>query len=155
MTATTKNESVLRKALWLVGAFALCFFAGGWIWWRGTYEQFLHAGFHWETFPLLAGTAVFLSWIIGIRIIPSALVVGGTFSAIMIVRVVLDCIQDPTRHNLWPFEVVVAFVFGMIMAIPPAGIGWLFRRITHRSRADDGQPQGEHRRRPWENRTAS
>src|SRR5437660_4825508 len=119
-----------RKALWLVGAFAVCFFAGGWIWWSGSYEEFMAADFHWETLPLLAGVAVVLSWIVGVGIIPSALVVGSAFPAIIFARVVLDCIQDPTRHNLWPFEVVVAFVFGMVMAFPPAGIGWLLRRIT-------------------------
>ena len=50
------------------------------------------ADFHWETLPLLAGVAVVLSWIVGVGIIPSALVVGSAFPAIIFTRVVLDCI---------------------------------------------------------------
>jgi hypothetical protein len=120
-----------RKALWLVGAFALCFFAGGWTWWRGSYQEYLNTAFHWETLPLLAGVAAALSWIVGVRIIPSALVVGNAFPAIIPARVVLDCPQDQTAHNLWPFEVAVASALGMVIAFPSAGIGWLLRRITH------------------------
>lgn len=133
----------VRTALWLVGAFALCFFAGGRSWWQGSYQEYLHAGFHWEIIPLLAGVAIVLTWLIGIRIIPTALVVGNALPAIIFMRVVLDCIQEPTRHNLWPFEVVPAFAFGMMLAFPSAGIGWSLRRITHRRRADDDSRQGE------------
>jgi len=31
----------------------------------------------------------------------------------------------------------------MVMAFPPAGIGWLLRRITHHPRAGGGEPKGE------------
>src|SRR6266446_534310 len=124
----------LRKALWLVGAFAFCFITGGWIWWRDSYQEYLEAGFHWETLPLIAGVAFSLSWILDVGIIPSALVVGSTFPTIILGRVVLDCARDPTKHNLWPFEVGAAFIFGMMMAFPPAAIGRLLRHITHRRR---------------------
>jgi hypothetical protein len=118
----------LRKAC-LAGGFALCFFAGGWIWWRGSYQEYLSTSFHWETWPLLASVAVILSWIIGIRVIPTALVVGSSFPAIVLARVFL--VDSPTSHNLWPFEVAGALLFGMMMAFPPAGLGWLLRHITN------------------------
>jgi hypothetical protein len=130
----------LREALSLVGAFAVCFVVGGWIEWRGSYQEYLQAGFHWEILPLIAGVAYSLSWLLGVGIIPSALVLGSAFPAIILGRVVLDCVHDPTNHNLWPFEVGAAFIFGMMMAFPSAAVGWLLRRITHRGRGLDCEP---------------
>jgi hypothetical protein len=118
----------LRKAC-LAGGFTLCFFPGGWIWWRGSYQEYL-SSVHWETWPLFASVAVILTWIIGIRVIPTGLVVGSSFPAIVLTRVfVVD--SDPTSHNLWPFEVAGALLFGMMMAFPPAGLGWFLRCITN------------------------
>ena len=113
-------------------------------WWRGSYQEFLQTGFHWETVPLLGGAAIVLSWIIGVGITPSTLVAGSVFPAVILARIVLDGLHDPTSHNLWPFEVAVACVIGMILAFPAAGIGWLLRRITHRYRADDGVPEANY-----------
>ena len=124
-----------HKWSWLVGAFALCFFAGGAIWWTGSYLDYVNSGFRWETLPLLAGVALFLSWIIGVRIVASAMAVGSAFPAIVFARVVLDGLEDPTSHNLWPFAVVMAFGLGMIMTFPFAAFGTLLRRVMHRSRA--------------------
>lgn len=68
-----------RKPLWLVGAFAFCFITGGWIWRGGSYQEYLEAGFHWGTLPLIAGVAFSLSWILDVGIIPSALMLGSVF----------------------------------------------------------------------------
>jgi hypothetical protein len=93
--------------------------------------------YYWAILPLFTGAALALSWIVGVGIVPSALVVGSAFPAIVVVRVVIDGAQDPTAHNLWPFEVVLAMVTGMVMTFPAAAIGGLLRRLTHR-----GQPPG-------------
>src|SRR5262249_8156445 len=106
-------------------------FAGGWIWWRGSYQEYLSGSFHWETWPLLASVSIILTWIIGIRVIPTALAVGSSFPAIVLTRVFLVDSGNPTNHNLWPFEVAWALLFGMMMAFPPAGFGWLLRQITN------------------------
>jgi len=126
--------SPLKQSFYLGGAFALCFFVGGWSCWRGSYQQYLETGFNWQTFLLPAGAAVGLSWLVGARIVPSALAVGIAFPAIIMTRVALDCLQDPTNHNLWPFELAIAFFLGMVTAFPAAAIGGLLRRMTHRSR---------------------
>ena len=124
----------LKNVLWLVGAFALCFGVGGWIWWRDSYQEYLHAGFHWGILPLIAGVAFSLSWIVDVGVVPSALVLGSALPAIIVARVVLDCVRDPSNHNLWPFEVGAAFMFGVMTAFPAAAIGRFLRHITHRSR---------------------
>jgi hypothetical protein len=122
-----------REWIWLVGAFALCFFAGGVICWRGSYVDYLNSGFPWGTLVLLAVVTLLLSWIIGAGIVASATAIGSAFPAIIFARVVLDCMEDPTNHNLWPFEVVMAVGLGMIVTFPFAAFGALLRRVTHRS----------------------
>jgi hypothetical protein len=82
-------------------------------------------------FVIMASVAVFLSWIIGLRIKPTALVVGSSLPATIVVRVFLDCFADPTNHNLWPFELLAATTIGVIVAFPSAGIGWILRRLTN------------------------
>lgn len=125
-----------REAPWLAGAFALCFFVEGWVLWRGSYVEYIEHGWHWELLPLMVGVALVLTWFIGLRIISSALVVGSTFPAVIFVRIVLDGMEDSTNHNLMPFELAAAFIFGMLVAFPSAGIGWLLRRITYRRRTE-------------------
>jgi hypothetical protein len=126
-----------RQVLWLAGAFLLCFVAGGFVEWRGSYQEYLQAGFHLATIaPLFVGVAMALTWLVGCAIVPSALAVGVAFPAIILVRVLLDGIRNPTAHNLWPVELVMAFVLGIIMALPAAATGGLLRRITHRRRND-------------------
>ncbi len=43
------------------------------------------------------------------------------FLLAVIARIVFDCIQDPTNHNLWPVEVMVTAV----VAFPSAWVGAL------------------------------
>lgn len=123
------------KWWWLIGAFVLCFLAGGVIWWRGSYPEYLDGSFHWETVPLLASVALFLSWVIGAGIVASALAPASAFTAVILARVVLDGMENSSNHNLWPFEMAVAFGFGMLMSFPAAALGGLIRRLRYRSRA--------------------
>jgi hypothetical protein len=121
--------------MWLVGAFALCFFAGGWILWRGSYREYLDTGFSYWIPLWMAGVAFALSWLCGAGFIPSWLVIGWVFPAIVFARVVLDGMQDPTSHNLWPIEAGVAVIESMGIVFPGALIGALLRRLTHRNRS--------------------
>lgn len=42
--------------------------------------------------------------------------------AVVLLRVVVDVVADPTSHNLWPFEVVIA----LALSLPLAFLGALF-----------------------------
>jgi hypothetical protein len=44
-------------------------------------------------------------------------------------RVVVDTTRDPTSHNLWPFELVIAFLVGLAGTVPGTLIGSVFRRM--------------------------
>ena len=50
-----------------------------------------------------------------------------------VVSIIKDTATDPTSHNLWPFEVAIAAVFGALIVVPAVLIGlaarWLMARI--------------------------
>jgi hypothetical protein len=125
-----------KNAVWMVGAFALCFFAGGLIFWRGSsYQEYMENGPPLVIPVLLAGVAIVLTGFCGVGFFPSAIVVGCALPAAIFARIVMDGIQNPTSHNLWPIEVAIVLVFGMTVAVPSAGLGWLLRRLMHNGRA--------------------
>lgn len=63
------------------------------------------------------------------------LIFGSAAPTAVFVRVVVDCIPDPTRHNLWPFEIVIAYGVGLPWAVGGAAIGWCLSRIGQGNRA--------------------
>jgi hypothetical protein len=64
---------------------------------------------------------------------PLWIVVTGMFGATPVAvvgRVVLDTATDPTSHNLWPLEVVVACVLSVPPILAAAGLAWAVRRLS-------------------------
>lgn len=57
-------------------------------------------------------------------------VLGTTVPAAVMARVIVEVAGDPTSHNLWPFELVIAGVTGVVAAGAGAGIGALWRRFS-------------------------
>jgi len=53
---------------------------------------------------------------------------AGAVPAAVMARVVVDTMRDPTSHNLWPFEAVIALVVGLAGAVPGALVGSAIRR---------------------------
>jgi hypothetical protein len=132
MDQTAQQAKSVKPWIWLIAAFALCFITGAWYEWSGSYQEHLKAGCPWQFFAVTAGVAIAVSSIGGIRIGPTALVVGCAFPAVILGRIALDVAEDPTNHNLWPFEVAIAFILGMVTAFPAAAIGGIPRWIAHR-----------------------
>jgi ABC-type uncharacterized transport system permease subunit len=66
------------------------------------------------------GIAPFL---LSVAVSPAALV-----TAVM-ARVAVDVASDPTSHNLWPIEVVIAAVLGAFWGLIAAGVGELVLRL--------------------------
>lgn len=50
---------------------------------------------------------------------------GAAVVAAVVARVLVEGIRDPTSHNLWPLEVVIALVVGLAPAAAGAGLGSL------------------------------
>jgi uncharacterized membrane protein len=51
-----------------------------------------------------------------------------------VVSIIKDTATDPTSHNLWPFEVAIAAVFGALVVVPAVLLGlaarWLMARMA-------------------------
>ncbi|MFI5234551.1 MAG: hypothetical protein ACHQXA_02465 [Gemmatimonadales bacterium] len=70
---------------------------------------------------------------------PILAVVLGFVLAVM-ARVVVDTSRDPTSHNLWPFEVIIAIWFGGIAAVAGVGMVRLWERVTAPAAAPPAPP---------------
>lgn len=44
-------------------------------------------------------------------------------------RVFVEVLQDPTDHNLWPFELIYAAVVSLAAVVPGILAGWAVRRV--------------------------
>ena len=52
---------------------------------------------------------------------------GATVLAVVMARVIFETTNDPTSHNLWPLEIVIAIGLGLIAAGVGALLGGLLR----------------------------
>ena len=59
-------------------------------------------------------------------------VAGALLPAVVFARVMFDVAQNPTSHNLWPFEIAIALGVGLPAASVGAAVGWLLLRATGR-----------------------
>ena len=112
----------------LAAAFLAGFLLVGIPYWRIPYNK--------ATFGSVVGGAV----LIGIVALVARVVVQGRFAVLVFVvaaavpfavfaRVVADGMRDPTSHNLWPFEIAIAWVVGFAGAAPGALVGSGLRRL--------------------------
>jgi uncharacterized membrane protein YfcA len=65
---------------------------------------------HKKRIPVLAVTAGFVLAVLG--------------------RVGVETTRDPTSHNLWPFEVVIAGSIGLAAAVIGVGVARMLQRVT-------------------------
>lgn len=117
--------------MWLAGASAICYFGGGIMLWRGSYQEYIASELPWQPLILLAIAAFFLSWR-GVGLFASSFVVGISLPAAVMTRVVVDTLQDPTSHNLWPFEIALACFLAVLGVLPFATLGGMVGRLTSR-----------------------
>lgn len=64
--------------------------------------------------------------------------VGGSVALAVMARVVIEGVRDPTSHNLWPFEVIIALVIGFACSASGAITGSLIARFRP-NRPGDGE----------------
>lgn len=65
--------------------------------------------------------------------------VGASVAMVVMSRVIVDGMRDPTSHNLWPFEVVIALIVGFVCAGSGAIAGSLIARFLP-NRPSDSEP---------------
>lgn len=60
----------------------------------------------------------------------TVLTVGAAVPAAVLARVVWDGLADPTSHNLWPFEVLIAMLLGLPCALAGGAVGSAARKLA-------------------------
>ena len=118
------------KQIWLLIAFIASFGAVGAFYWMIPYSQVnlpdssLAPGMVVVGFAALALCAhrVASFWRV-------TSIVGASVPAAVFARVIWDGVQDPTSHNLWPFEVIIALLVGLVVAFVGALAGSLIARL--------------------------
>ena len=120
-----------RGNLWLALGFAAGLLLMGIPFWQLPYN---HQGF------IYPGLIVSLA---GLGVITAGLAASGqsslkrvfwtmisAFPAAIAIRVAVEVSQDPTDHNLWPFELVYGFVMSLMAVVPGLLIGALVRKFS-------------------------
>jgi hypothetical protein len=118
---------------WLAAAFVLGFLSVGFGYWQVPYAKVSLPGTLYGPGLLLviilAGAVRAFS---NARLTATTLVVGATVPAAVLARVSVETLTDPTSHNLWPLELIIAAVVGVVCSLAGAVIGslpsWLSKR---------------------------
>jgi hypothetical protein len=50
-------------------------------------------------------------------------------------RVIVETSQDPTSHNLWPLELIIAAAVGLVFALAGSLAGGLLAKMSKRGAA--------------------
>lgn len=56
-------------------------------------------------------------------------IVAAAVPAVVMLRVLVEGLMDPTSHNLWPLELLIALPVGFVPAFAGAVVGGLFARL--------------------------
>lgn len=119
-----------RNSLWLGLGFAAGLLLTGVPYWRLPYNADFFSD------PLV------LAGFVGLGAVTAMLAASGiarlrqifwimlaAFPAAVAIRVVVETAQDPTDHNLWPFELILAAIFSLVAIVPGLLVGALVRRL--------------------------
>jgi hypothetical protein len=119
-----------RSTLWLAAGFAAGVLLTGVPYWRLSYNA-----------DIFADTALLIGFA-GLGVVTAVLAASGVarlgkvfwamlaaFPTAVMIRVIVDTMKDPTDHNLWPFEIVIAALFSLVAVVPGLLIGALARRL--------------------------
>lgn len=121
-----------QKKIWLAVAFALGFFAVGVPYWLIPYgsvnlpDALVAPGL----FVVVFGAFVLRAYAVS-SIWKITGILGAVMPSAVMARVIVDGLQDPTSHNLWPFEVAIALIMGIACAFAGAIAGGLLRKTAH------------------------
>jgi len=123
--------NVIERERWTIATIFLGFIAGGVPLWLVPYHsidlsspEFLG---RWIVAGIIAGG--FPAALSSLSMHRSAVLLGAGFGVAVLARVLFETIQDPTTHNLWPFEVAIGVAVGLLAGIAGTLLVYLVRLI--------------------------
>jgi hypothetical protein len=115
----------------LIGAFLLGVLVAGIPFWRIPYSGLnVPDAFYGIGVIVVFVAAAVLTYRYGVR--KGLLCAALVLPAVLMARVIVEGVLDPTRHNLWPLALVIALVLGFAVAGAGAACGWLASRLLRR-----------------------
>lgn len=121
-------NNTTRNGLWF--AFLLCFFAVGVPYWLMPYNKVnLPNALIAPGLILVVGAPLILRACAIATFWRAVTIVGMAVPAAVIARVVWDGLKNPSSHNLWPLEVIIAMTLGLCCALAGALAGSLVLRL--------------------------
>lgn len=119
-------EQAATQRLWQAGAFIVPAVVLGVPYLAADYSNLEGSGVVWGWGLLVIAAVALLARAVGRLSLLLALVLpASALLAVVAVRIVIDTALDPTSHNLWPFEIVIASFLGGIAALVGGLIGSL------------------------------
>lgn len=110
--------------LWLGIAFVVSFFVVGIPYWQIPYSKVSLPSTLYGMELLVVALAAASTRIFGrAHFIASAVVAGVAVPTAVLARVFVETSVDPTSHNLWPFELIIALMVGLFCSLAGALAG--------------------------------
>lgn len=121
-----RNNMKPHAAYWLVAAFVISFFVVGVPYWQIPYAKVSLPSTLYGMGLLVVGVLAAAARAVGkARLLAVIAAVGAAVPAPILARIAIDTAKDPTSHNLWPFEFIIAAVIGVICSSAGALVGSL------------------------------
>jgi hypothetical protein len=96
-------------------AFLASFFAVGIPYWMISYGTIYLPNALYGPGLYVVGAAAFLLCVFRVaKVGRVAVIIGASVPAAVFARVVVEGVMDPTSHNLWPLEIIIALIAGLI-----------------------------------------
>lgn len=118
---------------WLLGGCVVSFLAVGLPYWQIPYADVALPNTLVTPALVVVALAAALARAVGrSRFMVCVLAIGAMIPAAVMARVVVDTATDPTSHNLWPFELVLAGFVGAAAATAGTALGSVASRFSRK-----------------------
>jgi hypothetical protein len=119
-----------RRKYALSIAFVTAFFAVGIPYWMVPYGSVNLPDALYGPGLYVVGIAAFLLRVFGVATFARTVVaIGAAVPAAAFARVAIEGIIDSTSHNLWPLEIIIALIAGLICSVAGAAAGSVVARL--------------------------
>lgn len=119
--------------VWLCVACVVAFLAIGIPYWPIPYGQVsLPSSIQTYQLVIVAVAACLVRVAGGVKTTTAVFAVAAAVPGAILARVIVEVARDPTSHNLWPFELLIGLVLGLLAAAAGALAGALLLRFAGR-----------------------